>query len=140
MVGVAVPPYPRILPEVVQRVVHPAHVPLIIKAQSAVFYRTGHALIVGGVFCDQHAVRMQLVQSLIHAFQERDAGGIDAAAGIAAPVDQPADCVHTQPVKVENRQPVVGTGLEKTAHFAAGVDKVAAAPFAVVVLFLRILI
>ena len=95
MVGVAVPPYPRILPEVVQRVVHPAHVPLIIKAQSAVFYRTGHALIVGGVFCDQHAVRVQLVQSLIHAFQERDAGGIDAAAGIAAPVDQPADCVHT---------------------------------------------
>ena len=83
---------------------------------------------------------MQLVQSLIHAFQERDAGGIDAAAGIAAPVDQPADCVHTQPVKVENRQPVVGTGLEKTAHFAAGVDKVTAAPFAVVVLFLRILI
>ena len=51
----------RIAAEIVQGVIHPTHVPLVIESQSAKFHRTGNAVKVGGVLCDQHGIGMQLV-------------------------------------------------------------------------------
>ena len=73
VIGLFVPAHPGILPEIVQSVVHPAHVPLVVESQSAVFHRTGHALIVGGILGDEHSLRMQLVESLVHPLEEVDA-------------------------------------------------------------------
>ena len=58
----------RIAAEIVQGIIHPAHIPLVIEAQSAKFYRTGNTVKVSGILCNQHCIWMQLVQTLIHAF------------------------------------------------------------------------
>ena len=59
--------------EVVQRIVHPAKIPLVVKAQAAVFHGGGHFFKVGGILGDEHSLRMQLVESLVHPLEEVDA-------------------------------------------------------------------
>ena len=49
---------------------------------------------------------------------------------VALPVNQPADRIHAQAVKVEFLQPVLGGGLQEAAHLPPGVHEVAAAPLA----------
>ena len=66
----------------------------------------------------------------VHVFEELHRVAVDAARRVALPVDQAADRVHAQAVKMELVEPVVGSGLQKAAHFAARVDEVAAAPLA----------
>ena len=52
--------------------------------------------------------RVQLVQPEVHLLEEIEVEIIDAAGFIAHPVDQAADRVHSQAVKVIFRKPVVG--------------------------------
>ena len=58
----------RIAAEIVQGIIHPAHIPLVIEAQSPKFHRTGNAVKGRGILCNQHCIWMQLMQALIHAF------------------------------------------------------------------------
>ena len=56
--------------EVVQRVVHPAQVPLVVEAQPAVFHRSSHLGEIGGILCDEHRCGMQTPQAGIHCLQK----------------------------------------------------------------------
>ena len=117
--------------KVVQGVVHPAQVPLVVKAQAAVLHGSGDFGIVGGVLGDQQGGGVALLQALAFMpFKNSSVVTVDAAVGVPLPVDQAGDCVHAQAVSVEHLQPVVGAGLDKAADLAAGVHEVAAAPLA----------
>ena len=56
--------------EIVQRVVHPAQVPLVVEAQPAVFHRSSHLGKIGGILCDEHRCGMQTPQAGIHCLQK----------------------------------------------------------------------
>ena len=116
--------------EVVQRIVHPAKVPLVVKAQAAVFHGGGHFFKVGGILGNQHGGGVALLQPLVHILQEFQGRAVHTAGGVTLPVDQAADGIHAQAVCVEGAQPVISGRLQKAADFAAGVHEIAAAPFA----------
>ena len=59
---------------------------------------------------------------------------------IALPVNQAADRIHSQTVKMILLEPIVGRGLKKTGHLSARMDEMAAAPFALSNIFVRIFI
>ena len=80
------------------------------------------------------------LQSGVHIFQEIQRVTVDAARGVALPVDQAADRIHTQAVKMELVEPVIGRGLQETAHLTARMDEVTAAPFAFAHVGVRIFI
>ena len=79
-------------------------------------------------------------ETAVPYFKEVECVAVMPRGGIALPVDRTADRIHADTVHMKFTDPVVGAGLEKTAHLATGMDKVAAAPFAVVVLFFRVFV
>ena len=117
--------------EVVKRVVHPAHIPLVVKAQAALLGGFCHHGVRSGVLRTENSGGVALFKPIVHAAQKAHTAHIVAAVRVAAPVDYSADCVHTQPVKVIFRQPVVCRGFKVAVHNGVGVVKAAAAPFAV---------
>ena len=116
--------------EVIQRIIHPAQVPLVVKAQTAVLHRRGDFGIIGGILRDEHRRGVALLQALVHPLQKLQRGTVHAAGRVALPVDEPGDRVHAQTVKVEHPQPVIGAGLQKGADLPAGMHEIAAAPLA----------
>ena len=62
----------RILLHVIDEVVHPSHVPLIVKAQTVIFYFSGDLGPGGGFFCDKQGIRMFFLEDRIQMFQELD--------------------------------------------------------------------
>ena len=122
---------PGLLHEIVQRVIHPAQIPLVVKSEAALVHRLCAARIGRGVLGDQHGGRMELMQAEIHLLEEIQVEFVDAAALIAHPVDQAAHRIHSQAVKVILREPVVGGRLHKAGHLPAREQEIAASPLAV---------
>ena len=127
----ALGPLVRSLHKIIQRIVHPAKIPLIIKSQAAFFRRLCAAGIGCAVLSDQHGCRMQLMETGIHFFQKLHCCLVYAAQLISHPVDHTADGVHAQTVKMILFKPVVGSRLHKAGYLAAGKNEIAAAPFGV---------
>ena len=127
---VGVRPLPEGGGKIVQRVVHPAHVPLVVKAQAAVLDGSRDLREARRVLGDQNGRRGARLQTGVHALQKFQRRAVDAAVRVALPVDQAGHGIHAQAGGVEHPQPVVGAGLDKAADLTAGVHKVAAAPLA----------
>ncbi len=114
--------------EVLQRVVHPAHVPLVVKAQAALVHGLGGAGQVRGVLRDQEHAGVERLDARVHGLDEGDGLVVDAAGFVPLPIDDAADGVHAQAVKVVGTYPEVGAGLHEAARLAARVHEVVAAP------------
>ncbi len=121
----------RLLHKVVERVIHPAKIPLIIKTEPALPGGFRSSLKGSGVLRDQHRGRMECAEPLIHLAQEFDGGLIFSAPLVAHPVDHPADRVHPETVKVILRQPVICCRLHEAGRLPAGINKVPGPPLAV---------
>ena len=123
---VVVGPVHRIHGQILQRVVHPAHVPLHIEAEAAVFSAMGHAGPGGGLFCDHQCTRHFLMHGIVQRLQPVNGFEILAAAiGIGQPlaglsrivaIDHRCDRIDTQPIEVKLLQPVQRAAREKTAN------------------------
>ena len=59
-------PLPGLLHKVVQRVIHPAKIPLVVETEPSLIHRLRTAREGCGVLGDQHRCGMQLMQSEIH--------------------------------------------------------------------------
>ena len=116
--------------EVFQSVMHPSHIPFVIISKTAVFHRSGNVREAGGVFSYQENAGIQAFQPAVHCFDKIKRRAVDAAFFVAHPVDDAADGVHAQTVKVIFLQPVVRGGLKKAGYLAAVVQEVRTAPFA----------
>ena len=112
-----------------ERIVHPAEIPLVVEAQAAIVHRTGDTGIGSRVLSDEQSRGMAGFQTAVHIFEEFERVAVDAACGIALPVDQARDRIHAQTVKMKLSEPVIGRRLQKTAHFPSGMNEIVAAPF-----------
>ncbi len=52
-------------------------------------------------------------QTAVHIFEEFERVAVDAARGIALPVDEARDRIHAQTVEMELSEPVIGRRLQK---------------------------
>ena len=120
----------RVKLEVAQRVVHPAHVPLVVKAQAALLHGAGGALVVRRVLRDGERARVERLHAGVQALHELDVLVVHAAGLVALPVDDAADGVHAHRVEVVAAQPEVHGALHEAARLPAAVHEVVTAPLA----------
>ena len=73
--------------EVVQRIVHPAHVPLVVEANAVVAGGGRDFEEVGGIFGHINAGGPALVQAMVEVPQEGDGALVDAPGRVALPVE-----------------------------------------------------
>ncbi len=116
--------------EIVQRVVHPTHIPFVIKSEPAFADRSCDAGVGGGIFRRKYGVGVELLKSPVHLADEFYGSVVDASGRFALPVNDPADGIHADSVYMVLGEPVVGGGLKKTPYFAPGVHEIIASPFA----------
>ena len=115
---ILLPAIRRIGPEKIQCVVHPAHIPLIVKAQTALRDRFCDAWICRRILRNQHCVRIQPLQPAVHLLQEFDRIRVDAAPLVPHPVDQIADGVKSQTIKMILVQPESAGGIQKACDIS----------------------
>ena len=123
---VVVLPVDRLLLEVAQGVVHPAHVPLQPEAQAAARGRLGDAGPRGRLLGDRHDAGHQLVGGRVGLLEQADrlevlatavhVGDPLAVLARVVEVEHRRDGVDPQPVDVELLQPVDRVGDEEVAH------------------------
>ena len=119
----------RLLREVLERVVHPAHVPLEAEAEPAEVGRARDARPRGRLLRDRHHARLAAVDDLVQLAQEGDGVEVLAAAeGVGHPlallarvveVEHRRDGVHPQAVGVVLAQPVERVRDQEVADLVA---------------------
>ena len=119
----------RVARHVLQRVVHPAHVPFVMKAQAACVGGARNAGKGGGFFRDGDGLRALAANHLVHAFQEIDGFEVFAAAqpvgkpftGLAAvvAVQHGGHRIDAQAIDAKALQPVQAVADQKIAHLGA---------------------
>ena len=95
--------------EVIQRIVHKAHVPLIVETQTAAVRGLCHAGVIGGILRYQYTVRNALLEALVHDSDKFNAAAVNAAFFFTLPVQYPAYGVHSYTVEVKFFKPVIRT-------------------------------
>ncbi len=128
-VVVVVAPVHRVLGEVAEGVVHPAHVPLEAEPEAAAVDRAGHARPGGGLLGDRQHTGVVGVDLDVDLAQQRHRLEVLAAAvhvgeplaGLArvVEVEHRGHGVDAQPVEVELVEPVAGVGEQEAADPAA---------------------
>ena len=109
---------------VIQGVVHPAHVPLIVKSKAVFRHRLCNVGIGCGVLRYQNCGWMQCLQPPIHILQEFYCVQIDTPSRVSLPINHAADCVHAQAIYMKFRQPVIRGRLQKAANLTTRVHEV----------------
>ena len=119
----------RVARHVLQRVVHPAHVPFVVKAQSARRRGARHGRKRGRLFGHRDGLRPLGADDLVQAFQKGDGFQVLAAAvdvgnpfaGLAAvvAVKHRRHRIDAQPINPKTLQPVQRIANQKIAHFGA---------------------
>ena len=117
--------------KIVQRIMHPAHIPLVVEAHAVVAGGSCHLEEVGGVLGGVDAGGPALVQAVVQAAQKVHGTLVHAAVRVALPVQRAGDGIHTDTVAVVYVHPQGGSAVQKAAHLAAVVVEVAGAPLAV---------
>ena len=131
----------RVEREVLERVVHPAHVPLEVEAQAARVGRPRHGRPGGRLLGRHQHARLGAVGHLVELAQEADRLEVLAAAVLVGQplagrprvvaVEHRGHGVHAQPVGVVLAQPVEGARHEEVAHLVAAVVEDQRAPVGV---------
>ena len=131
---------------VVQSVVHPAHVPLVMEAQTAVLRRIGHERPRGGLLGHHHHVGVVRLYSAVDLADKR--AGVQVLLGTVlvelllagivnakVEVQHAGHAVHANAVHVEVLEPVQHVGDQEGVDLAAGEVKLVRAPVGVNLVF-----
>ena len=128
----------RLLAEVVERVVHPAHVPLEVEAQPALGGGSRHRRPGGRLLGGHQHAGLVAVGDLVQLPQEADRLEVLAPAVLVGhplpggarvvAVEHRRHGVHAQPVRVVLAQPVEGARHQEVAHLVAPVVEDQRAP------------
>ncbi len=128
----------RLAPEIAQRVVHPAHVPLEGKTEPAEIRRARDLRPGGGFLGDGHDAGKFRVRDVVEFFQEFDGLQIFAAAKLVRDpfaflariieVKHRGDGVHAQAVNVKTLAPEERVGDEKIGNFVPAIIEDQRAP------------
>ena len=93
--------------EIRKRIVHPTHIPFIIKSKTALSDGFGDIRVVGGIFCNKHDAPITAAQPPVHSSDEFHRGAVHATPFISLPVDHPTDRIHPKSVKMIDVQPKI---------------------------------
>ena len=114
---------------VAEHVVHPAHVPLEVKAQTAIEGRLGDHRPGGGLLGDHALVGVATQHRAVELAQERHSLQILLAAvlvglplallAVVVQIQHGCHCIHPQTVDMVLLQPVQGAGDQKALHLVA---------------------
>ncbi len=128
----------RLVGEVLQRVVHPAHVPLQPETEPAAVGGLRHPAPSRRLLGDRHHAGGAPVHGRVHLLEERHGRQVlPAAVGVGLPlavlarvvqVEHGRHRVHAQPVDVELLAPVHRVRHEEVAHLGAGEVELVGAP------------
>ena len=130
----------RVSRAVAQHIIHPAHVPLEVKAQTAVVAGFGYHRPCGGLLGDHHNVRMVGQDVLVEQPQEVNgfevlASAVNIRPPFALPVviqiQHGSDCINAQAVHVEFLDPEHRGGEQQVSRGDLAVIEYARAPFLV---------
>ena len=134
----------RVVREVLERVVHPAHVPLVGEAEAAEVHRPRHAGERGRLLGDGEHAGAPAVHDRVHLLQEGDRLEVLPAAELVrhplaflprvVEVEHRRDRVDPQAVDVELLDPVQGVGEQEVAHLVAAEVEHERAPVGVLAL------
>ena len=97
--------------EEIKGVIHPAHIPFVIKAQSSVLNLLGGSLVICGVLGTEHGTWVSLLKSLVHGTDKFYRTLIHPSVRITHPVDDTAYGVHSETIKMILLKPVVSCTL-----------------------------
>ena len=117
--------------KIVQRIMHPAHIPLVVEAHAVVAGGSCHLEEVGGVLGSVDAGGPALVQAVVQAAQKVHSSLVHAAVRVSLPVQRAGNGVHADAVAVVHVHPQGSGTVQKAAHLPAVVIEVAGAPLAV---------
>ena len=128
--------------EIVERVMHPPHVPLEGEAKAALGDGMRHLGPCGALFGDRDHTGMQRAHGLVECFQEGHGFEIFASAqpiaqplsGLASVVEiqHRRDSIHTQSIDVELFDPVQRVRQQEVAHFITRVIEDVRSPLGVI--------
>ena len=128
-----------------EHIVHPAHIPLKVKAQAAYIRGHGDHGPSRGLLSDHHHGRVagehrtvqlaEEVHRLVVLVAAVLIGGPFSRLSAVIQVQHTGHCVHPNTVKVEQIGPVHGRADEKRTHFIFAVVKDPGAPFLVLAFF-----
>ncbi len=131
-------PVDRVVAEIVQDVVHPAHVPLQPEAEAPQVHRTRDLGPGGGLLGHHHHVGVLRIDDLVQALDERDGFQVfPAAVGVGKPlaglprvveIEHGRDRVHAEPVEVVALEPEEGVADEEVGDLGAPKVEDARAP------------
>ena len=124
--------------DVAEHVVHPAHVPLEVEAESADVGGLGDQRPCGGFLCDHENIRIAGERCLVEVAQEFhclqilvaavDVGTPFAVGTVVVQIEHGCHRIHTQTVHMELLQPAAGAGDQERADLALAVVKDTGAP------------
>ena len=109
---------------------HPAHVPLVVKAHPVVAGGGGDFQVVGGVLGDVDAGGPPLVEAVVEAAQKVQGPLVDPPGRVPQPVHRPGDGVHPDAVAVVHVHPQGAGAVEEAPHLPPVVVEIAGAPLA----------
>ena len=122
-----------------ERIVHPAHVPLEVEAETAVRRGLRDHGPRRRFLCDHHRVRESGKDLRVEAAEKRH--GVDvlfSAVFVGSPllsavveIEHTRNRVHSESVHVENVEPIHRVGYKEARHLAALIVEAARAPFLV---------
>ena len=104
-----------VLAIVLQGIVHPAEVPFIVEAKSAVFDGGGDLGEIGGVFRNHHDAWMGIMDFAIEAADEFGGPGVLAFGFVAIPEDDVADRVDADAIEMEIGEEIVHRGHQEAS-------------------------
>ena len=128
----------RVKRHILEHVVHPAHVPLEVEAQSADVGGLGHERPRGGLLRDHQHVGVLGKDRFVQVTEELDrlqilVAAVDvrrpfAVAAVVVQIEHGRHGIHAQTVQMELVQPVVRAGDQERAYLALAVVKDARTP------------
>ena len=123
---------------VIKEIMHPSHVPLHGKSQSAVFRSSGHLWPCCRFLCNNHSSVISSSHYRIQMFEEFDRFQIlilpidirhpVACAAAIIQIQHRCHCIHTQSVNMELFYPVQGIGNQEILYFVLSIIKYLGSP------------
>ena len=125
---------------ILQRIIHPAEIPLIIKSKSPIQRAGCHFRIVRRILRNHHDLRKFLLHVVIHALHEIDRPGILTPIPVSAPVDHVGNRINADSIHMIRLTPEDHRADQKGTHFLIPEIEVQSTPLALCVAALLILI
>ena len=122
--------------QILQGVVHPAEIPFVVEAETAVLRRRRDLDVIGRILRHEHDVWIGLLQIKVRIFEEPDTRVVERCIGVSVFENELRDGVKAQTVNVIIVNPKIQRGLHEGQDVRFGVVKQNGAPLGIAQIFI----